>query len=79
MFGACHILNTEDPFSKFEDDDGFQKEDMEANLQSWEDPNLNWLEETMKKNIIVEDIYEQEISKIMKQFKKGVQKMEDLM
>ena len=33
----------------------------------------------MEENIIVEDTYEQEISKVMKEFKKGVQEMEDLM
>ena len=51
---------------------------MEGNLRSWEDPNFDRIEETMKKNIIVEDMYEQEISKVMKQFKKGAKEMEDL-
>ena len=52
---------------------------MEATLLSWEDPNINWPKETMEENIIVEDTYEQEISKVMKEFKKGIQEMEDLM
>ena len=45
---------------------------MEANLPSWEDSKSNWPEKTMEENIIVEDTYEQEISKVMKEFKKGV-------
>ena len=79
MFGACHIPDAKDPFGELEDDDGFQEEDVEGNLRSWEDPNFDGLEETMEENIIVQDTYEQEISKVMKQFKKGAKEMEDLM
>ena len=33
----------------------------------------------MEENIIVEDMYKQEISKVMKQFKKGVHEIKNLM
>ena len=58
MFGACNIPDVEDAFSELEDDDGFQEEEVEAKLPSWEESNINWPEETMEDNIIVEDIYE---------------------
>ena len=32
MFGAYHIPDAEDPFVELEDDDGFQEEDVKANL-----------------------------------------------
>ena len=72
MFETYNIPDAEDPFGELEDDDGFQEEEVDVNLQSWEDPNLTWPKETMEENIIVEDIYEQEISKVMKRFKKAI-------
>ena len=80
MFGTYHIPDAEDHFGELEDDDdGFRREDEEDNLPSWEDPNINWPEETTEETIIVEDTYKQEISKVMKEFKEGVQVMKDLM